>query len=386
MKTNISLNALWRAILISAIFIALFSSPVRACTIPVFRYALWNWPADRYAVIVFHRGSLSLEEQAAVNKLRNASSYGDFSANVMVKIVDLSKSSDEAMLGIWQAQSDTELPWMVVGFPWFPRISDGGWSGRLTAEAVEALLDSPLRKEIAGRIFNGEVAVWVFLESGDRQQDESAANLLEAMLKKMSEELNIQVLEGFGDQVDTADTSVKFSMVRLSRKNSSERMFTEMLLQSEWDLKTLPKPMAFPVFGRGRVLYALVGEWINEDNIEMTCSFLVGWCSCQVKELNPGADLLMSVNWDDMIDEQLLGYEAQEYEEMPALISSSESPGANAFGANALDKGNPSTPKRAIMFVLSTALIRNTMIVVLILVLSVAIVTCVVLRRKRQRV
>jgi hypothetical protein len=53
----------------------------------------------------------------------------------------------------------------------------------------------------------------------------------------------------------------------------------------------------FPVFGQGRVLYALVGAGINEMTIAETCGFLVGACSCQVKALNPGTDLLIWADW-----------------------------------------------------------------------------------------
>jgi hypothetical protein len=56
------------------------------------------------------------------------------------------------------------------------------------------------------------------------------------------------------------------------------------------------------VFGRGRVLYALAGRGINADNIREACEFLVGPCSCQVKEMNPGVDLLMDVAWSRLVE------------------------------------------------------------------------------------
>jgi len=45
-------------------------------------------------------------------------------------------------------------------------------------------------------------------------------------------------------------------------------------------------------------LAAFVGKGINAENIEDASIFLVGKCSCQVKELNPGTDIMFSVNWD----------------------------------------------------------------------------------------
>ena len=72
-----------------------------------------------------------------------------------------------------------------------------------------------------------------------------------------------------------------------------------ILINSEPDLfDYMSYPMAFPVYGRGRALYALVGAGINEWNINEACAFITGACSCEVKALNPGVDLLMMVDWE----------------------------------------------------------------------------------------
>ncbi|MDE2714511.1 MAG: hypothetical protein OSB74_09135, partial [Verrucomicrobiota bacterium] len=84
----------------------------------------------------------------------------------------------------------------------------------------------------------------------------------------------------------------------------------ETLLNSEDDLKELQhEPMAFPVFGRGRALNALVGKGINADMIDEASAFLSGPCSCQVKRQNPGFDLLTSVNWDQLLENQIRAYD-----------------------------------------------------------------------------
>jgi hypothetical protein len=236
-------------------------------------------------------------------------------------------------------------------------ISEDVWSGPLEGDDVEAILDSPVRKEIARLILEGEVAVWVLLESGDKQQDDEAAHLLEIQLEKMSETLRISLPEIGVDQFTESDLSVSFSMLRLSRSDPHEKILAQMLLKSEWDLKTFSKPIAFPVFGRGRALYALVGDGITETNIEMACAFLVGWCSCQVKAQNPGVDLLMSVDWDNVIGEEL-------YSETKLLMESSE----------------PATIETRH----AVSLWRNVLIVLAILVLGVAIFTFVVLWRGKR--
>jgi hypothetical protein len=60
--------------------------------------------------------------------------------------------------------------------------------------------------------------------------------------------------------------------------------------------------MAFPIFGRGRALYALVGNGIAPDLIEEASQFLCGACQCTVKRENPGVDLLMHVAWDQLVE------------------------------------------------------------------------------------
>jgi hypothetical protein len=118
---------------------------------------------------------------------------------------------------------------------------------------------------------------------------------------------------------------LSFSTVRLSRDDPREKHLVSMLLGSEPDLEAFREPMAFPVFGRGRVLYALVGKGINEEYVDEACAFLAGPCSCQVKELNPGTDLLMAVDWEALLGERLV-----EAAELPPLTGLAAPPAPSA--------------------------------------------------------
>ena len=95
---------------------------------------------------------------------------------------------------------------------------------------------------------------------------------------------------------------IAFSLLRVSRTNPEEQAFVAMLLNSEEDLAKEKGPMAFPFFGRGRALEGLLGKGINADNVEGMSRFLCGACSCQVKRLNPGFDLLMAADWDGILE------------------------------------------------------------------------------------
>jgi hypothetical protein len=100
----------------------------------------------------------------------------------------------------------------------------------------------------------------------------------------------------------SADTAVElrigFSVVRLERDDPDEQIFRSLLVHSEHDLAEFSEPIAIPIFGRGRTYFALVGEGINPSTIDDNSRFLCGDCSCQVKDLNPGMDMLFAVNWD----------------------------------------------------------------------------------------
>ena len=159
MKTDLfHFASLWCSLLVIAMVLP---SPAMACAVPVFKYALAYWSADPYEVIVFHRGTLSSEEQAIADRLQKVSWDSDLPANVTFKAVDLAKSPGAVMKELWEDQPGSEPPWMVVKYPRMSMIPDTVWSGPFKAANVEALLDSPVRKENTRRILKGEVAVWI---------------------------------------------------------------------------------------------------------------------------------------------------------------------------------------------------------------------------------
>jgi hypothetical protein len=61
--------------------------------------------------------------------------------------------------------------------------------------------------------------------------------------------------------------------------------------------------MAFPIFGRGRIRYGLVGKGIDKENIHEACAYLTGPCKCQIKQgvENRGMDLVTAIDWNRMV-------------------------------------------------------------------------------------
>lgn len=280
--------------------VLLCAMDAEACSIPVFRYALERWPPAPYELLVFHRGPLAENDKKIVDWLVKCAEGMDVISNVEPRTFDLDAKVNPEVLELWKKQTDAKLPWMVLRYPPFYQAPGQVWSGPVTAENAKALLDSPVRRDIGKRILEGQAAVWVLLEGGDRKKDDAAAKLLESELQRMKvslkppELLPEDLMEGVAD---VAEIKVDFSLLRLSRTNPAEKILVEVLLGTERDLRDFGEPIVFPVFGQGRALCALVGKGITKENVGEIGQFLVGACSCMVKDENPGVDLLMSVDW-----------------------------------------------------------------------------------------
>jgi hypothetical protein len=80
-----------------------------------------------------------------------------------------------------------------------------------------------------------------------------------------------------------------------------------MLAGPQSGLAATREPWLAVVFGRGRVLGAWPAKGFGDEQIEEVCLFLLGACSCQVKNLNPGWDLLLRVDWDEEL--RAIGYQ-----------------------------------------------------------------------------
>jgi hypothetical protein len=284
-----------RRVLVSVIILLTlsgFTAPLGACNVPVFRYALEHWSPDTYQALVFHRGPLTAEQQAAVAKLETAAN----SMNLAVRTIDLAHETDAAL-----PEQASRLPWLVVRYPAAAAIVEPVWSGPLQAGAIAGLIDSPARREIRRRILEGESAVWVLLDGGATAQDDPAEALLRSQLDNLQHTMKLpERTDAPEDHVEGEDqlpVRLAFSALRVRRDDPAEALLVRLLLHSEPDLAGRREPMIFPVFGRGRILYALVGAGITEGNLRETASFLTGACSCRVKKETPGIDLLLPGDW-----------------------------------------------------------------------------------------
>ncbi len=274
-----------------------FSAGVYACPIPVFQYSLEYWPPDPYEVVVHYDGELREAEQKLVDMMQAAGRGDGRHANISVMWRDhsvMEHSNPEGKV----------LPRVELRYPSISGIRGTLWEGPLEEGSVEDMLHSPLREKIAEKLLSRKAGVWVLLESGNRSEDRRARRLLEEELPRMEETLKVpDPAETYGMDLGDIYTDIDFSMITLSRDDPEEQMFIRMLLGIERDLDEYEhRPIVFPIYGRGLAMYALIGDGINEWTLNAAGEFLTGPCSCQVKQSNPGVDILMSVDWEGQVE------------------------------------------------------------------------------------
>ena len=284
----------------AVLLLALLAGEESVCNIPVFRYALERWPAAPYPAVVFHRGAsprVSLEDGAL---------------NVAVEIVDVARPMSDAHRELWEGLKAPSLPWLVLRFP--GAAGEIAWSGPYEDASLAALADSPARREIVSRLLKGDSAVWLLLESGKADLDAKASALLAAELPRLQKALPIPA-PAPGDPPLRLDLplAVKFSALALTASDPAERAFVETLKRGWPDLAL---PAVMPVFGRGRTLGALFGKELKAEGVEKLAKYVTAPCSCEVKEFNPGVDLLVRANWEQLLD---LG-PAPEPEPLPPVV------------------------------------------------------------------
>lgn len=269
-----------------------WSASAHSCPIPVYQYALEHWPADDYLAEVYLPETPSADESQAWQKLQQSTTKPEKSINLTIH-----------RLKAAPATFSSERAWLVLRYPERARHRQPVWQGALNSKNIERILDSPFRQQLGKALVDRTSVVWILLHSGQREQDSKTKEMVQKNLERLLKEVDIPEQADWGGQMMELDYDVNFKLLSLRRDDPQEEIFLNMLLGSEADLRTefLDRPLLFPVFGRGLLLYALVADGINSWTLSKAVGFLTGSCSCQVKAANPGLDLLLSIDWDRLV-------------------------------------------------------------------------------------
>jgi hypothetical protein len=289
-------------------------SLLEACQVPVFRYALERWAADKYELAVFSKGELTEAQQSLIDGI------GD-DVNLEVVVIDIGKmtESDHARFGNVNVPEGSIIghlyyPWSVGKGNPFLNVDDFLWNGNLTKESLNRIISSPARKAILEKIISGESAVWALIESGDEAKDKDAETRLWKYLNEVIKFIEIPdgvVGPGELDKVATGEVDVEdvlrstiplkisFDVIRIKQNDPEEKIFLKMLTSFVPQLieENPDQPLIFPIFGRGRTFDGIPASIMSEKLMLEACSYLCGACSCEVKRENPGIDLIMNTNW-----------------------------------------------------------------------------------------
>jgi hypothetical protein len=277
-----TLRSLLRLCVVGLGFLAL--PPTFGCTIPVFRYALDRWETDMFEMLLPKAVG---QQQVVRDLLRPLRANGV--ANLQVR-----ESEDTALA----------VPTLL-----FPHRPDGVWSGALTAESLQAVLDSPARREIIRRTLQGDSLTWVVVDGGDAAAGEKVAHLVKRLaFLEQAAALPLQDPDDPDSQLGPGPPlMLKFGLMRLGLTDPAEQVTIKMLAGPSRAGIEPGTSFAAVMFGRGRVLGAWPLEDLTDTVLEDASMFLIGRCSCRVKNENPGWDVLLNVDWSTELEKVKAG-------------------------------------------------------------------------------
>lgn len=374
-------------LILLAIFVVSSSSLCLACNVPVFRYALDHWRPDSYRIAIVHRGQLSGPFQSIVQLLK-AEVEGE-RLNVVWKQVDVETLGDAELPEAVAKLKETDQPFLMVHYPPDLQIIEPVVLMPLDGSKLKELIDSPIRRELRKRLADGHSAVYILVASGNEIADQAARTTLESEIRSLQATLELPKLtDDPEDKIQGGPPlRVEFSVIELANGDEAEWALRNVLLGSEPDLKELNEPLVFPVFGRGRALWPLVGAGINADNLRESSTFVTGACSCQVKEQNPGFDLLMNVDWRQALPwatevpvDQSSGTSTEVAETIPIPSGSNVSKDLLAIEAHSLPTAGADTSTPLQPAIKST----NTLVAITLAAVGIVAVATYLLSRQKR--
>lgn len=302
------MSRLTNTILAAWIATLLSTQAASACNIPVFRYALERWQQDKCQIVVFHDAELTKEQKLALDFWQAATQGGGANAEVILTKTD--KLEDKQIKRLWEslqerAEGEVVLPYAMMSTTVGRGKSVVHFEGPLDKVAKENVMLSPARKELRQRLLSGHSVVWVMIRCDDPAKNREVRERLLQQFKSLSKK--VQLPDGIGlpgsELYAEVPLLVKFSLLEIDPRDPRERFLVVMLralndrAAGKNDSDKFDEPLLAPVFGRGRVLEVLTASQCSEAMVEDMTAFLSGPCSCQVKSLNPGFDLLLPANW-----------------------------------------------------------------------------------------
>lgn len=269
-RTGIFLLGLWLAAPLAA-----------ACDMPVHEYALENWQPDDYILFYFHDGAAKQSPPIhAIIQTMLKEEKGKL--NLAFQKVDVSNIQHQHQREIYKRCARTlSLPFYAMTRP---NGMDVFSTTQLTQADLEALVRSPMRRKLAELLCERKKGVLLFLAGSKKGPNERAAGEIRTAIEK---------------------TGTGAGSLRVERSDPREVCLVRQLCGLTSDLLTSDAPMVFPIIGRGFVLNPLVGSEIASEEVEFLIAFMNGPCTCDIKAMNEGGDLLVNWDWDEYVSDSV---------------------------------------------------------------------------------
>lgn len=247
-----------------------------------------------FEVSVFFRGTLKDTDAKRLTQLEDWAVHNGGNVNLEVVRCDLDERVPADLLDLWKSLKDAPLPTVVVRTPLKATGQHIFWQGRLSDPFLEDLATSPARREVAQRLLRGDAVVWLLLRGSDKELAARTRASLDAALAKLAEE--IELPPGVGrpgsELLAKIPLQMKFSVVEVSAESAEEQTLIKLLHGGLAKAPVASDSYIAPVFGRGRVLNVLSASKLESETVGDWTRYLCSACSCQVKQQNPGFDLL----------------------------------------------------------------------------------------------
>lgn len=283
-----------------------------ACNIPVFRYALERWQPDACEMIVFYDSELSPAQRQVIKPFESASADNDGDSNLKVVFVPVGALSDATgpselgadslneLRAVHQSLKPTVSPYVVLRSKIGGRRAANHWHGKLEEVGALNLLRSPARNELSRRLMAGHSVVWLMLKCKDDARNKEVREMMNANLESLTGK--IVMPEGVGlpgsELHSEVPLLIRFSLLEIDATDKKEKYLIDLFSGFCPEAVEQGEPLLVPVFGRGRALEVIPSGDLDSRLTEGLTQFLSGACSCQVKNQNPGFDLLITADWD----------------------------------------------------------------------------------------
>ncbi len=255
-----------------------------ACSVPVYYYGLMRWPPSDHRVV----------------------------APDGTKIPETSNATLDAA-----AAHHLSIFFPGMDKPWWDQVVQG----EATA-ALKAVSDSPLEQAVVKHLVSAETAVWILVESGKADADAKAAAMLKERCDGVRKAATLPDAQQGGEGAEVLSPSlpprIDFTILRLPVAAPGEEALRAQLMHLDPAAAASKGPLAVAVFGRGRALPPLFDDSLTPECVDAVCMFLVGSCSCEVKDHVPGNDLMLTSDWDKGLADAATAAAAQPAQTAPA--------------------------------------------------------------------